>query len=64
MPFSDVDASSPSAAAIRWLFYAGIARGWDDPLDAPTFRPDLDLTREALVIMLSRFRDGMAASRS
>lgn len=56
-PFADVEPGHPAAAAVAWLFHADVARGWDEPVGAPTYRPDAPLTRVALVTMLARFRD-------
>lgn len=54
--FSDVPPSSPHASAIAWLGMTGIARGWDEGRKLPGYRPDESITREALAVMLSRFR--------
>lgn len=56
-PFADVDESDPDAPAITWLHSADIARGWEDPFGPPTYQPSGALTRESLVVMLSRFRE-------
>lgn len=56
-PFADVPEQDPAYTAAGWLHQAGIARGWDDARGLPTFRPDVPVTRDALVVMLSRFRD-------
>ena len=60
-PFADVDDDHPDRDAIAWLHASGIARGWDDPHGLPTYQPDAPLTREALVVMLTRFRDHLEA---
>jgi len=54
--FSDVTPSSPHAGAIAWLGMTGIARGWDEGRKLPGYRPNEHITREALAVMLSRFR--------
>lgn len=54
--FADVPTSHPQFEAIRWLHDTGIARGWDDGLGLPAFRPDVPVTREMLVVMLARYR--------
>jgi ABC-2 type transport system ATP-binding protein len=56
-PFADVEEPHPYAAAVTWLHATGIARGWEDPLGLPSFRPEAPLTRESLVMMITRFRD-------
>lgn len=57
IPFSDVSADAPQAEAIAWLFYSDVARGWEDPLGPPAFRPNQPMTRESLVIMMKRIRE-------
>jgi ABC-2 type transport system ATP-binding protein len=55
-PFGDVTESLPEATAIAWMHRSGIARGWDTADGPPVYRPKAPLTREQLVIMVSRFR--------
>nr|WP_310242346.1 S-layer homology domain-containing protein [Microbacterium sp. BE35] len=60
--FTDVDDSDGDAAAIRWMSASGIARGWETSDGLPEYRPRVPLTREALVVMLTRFRSIIDAS--
>lgn len=58
-PFRDVDETHPAFQAISWMHRSGIARGWESDLDLPEYRPDEVLSRDALVVMLTRYRDGV-----
>nr|WP_301133870.1 S-layer homology domain-containing protein [Microbacterium aurantiacum] len=63
-PFRDITAAHPNFAAISWLHFSGIARGWEQEHDLPEYRPDEFVTRDALIIMLARYRDLMATDES
>jgi ABC-2 type transport system ATP-binding protein len=54
-PFTDISESHPAFAAVSWLHAADISRGWADDLGVLEFRPDAVVTRESLVVFLSRF---------
>jgi hypothetical protein len=56
-PFADVPETHPAFAAISWLHAADISKGWADELGVLEFRPDALVTREALVVFLSRFAE-------
>ena len=60
--FVDIDHARSDAAAISWMSTSGIARGWDMPEGLPEYRPHARLTREALVVILTRFRSVLDAA--
>ena len=45
-PFTDVDVTHPSFAAIRWARNSGVVSGYPDG----TFRPDASITREEIAV--------------
>ena len=47
-PFTDVDVTHPSFAAIRWARNSGVVSGYPDG----TFRPDASITREEIAVLL------------
>jgi hypothetical protein len=51
-PFSDVPTSHPFCKEIKWMEYAGISTGFDDG----TYRPSIDVTRQAMSAFLYRLR--------
>lgn len=63
-PFRDIATAHPHFAAISWLHFSGIARGWERENDLPEYRPDEFVTRDALIIMLARYRDLLATDGS
>lgn len=54
--FADVDDDDEYATAVGWMARVGIARGWERPDGLPSYQPSSALTREAMVVMLTRFR--------
>ncbi|MCR2823990.1 S-layer homology domain-containing protein [Microbacterium sp. zg.Y909] len=56
-PFRDVDTAHRDFRAIAWLRDTGISKGWDEDRGLPTFRPEAEVTREALAAFLSRYEN-------
>jgi M6 family metalloprotease-like protein len=54
-PFGDVAPGAQFAAEIAWLHDVGIATGWDDGADRPSFRPLSPVNRDAMAAFLHRF---------
>lgn len=50
-PFKDVNTSHPLFKEIAWAVSEDITKGWDDG----TFRPHLDINRDALIAFMARF---------
>jgi ABC-2 type transport system ATP-binding protein len=53
--FTDVDESSPHFDAISWLHATAITKGWTDDHGLLEYRPTEPVTRDAVVVLISRF---------
>lgn len=58
VPFADVAADAPYAAAVAWCAARGVVRGVSDT----EFAPDATITREQLVTMFARYAESVAGA--